>query len=99
MISLVASTLYVITWAIEYHFFLPDFMDKYSGMQIRQLQESGISGAKLAEEIKNIETTSYKYKHNPFFFAMYTYLEILPIGILITLISSFILKKKAPVTT
>jgi hypothetical protein len=98
MISLVASTLYVMTWAVEYHFFLPDFMDKYSAMQIKQLQESGVSGAKLDESIKSIETASYNYKHNPFFFAMYTYMEILPVGIIITLISSLILKRKVAVT-
>ncbi len=99
MISLVASTLYVITWAVEYHFFLPDFMDKYSAMQIKQLHESGLTGAKLEEALKEIETASYNYKHNPLYFAMYTYMEILPVGILITLISSFILKKKVPATT
>ncbi|HWY39054.1 MAG TPA: DUF4199 domain-containing protein [Bacteroidia bacterium] len=99
MISLVASTLYVMTWAIEYHFFLPDFMDKYSAMQIKQLHESGVSGAQLEEALKDIETANYNYKHSPFFFTMYTYMEILPVGIIITLISSFILKKKTPATT
>lgn len=97
MISLIASTLYVMTWAIEYHFFLPDFMDKYSAMQIKQLQQSGLSGAKLEEGIKSIETASYNYKHSPFYFAIYTYMEILPVGIIITLISSLILKRKEPV--
>ncbi len=99
MISLVASTLYVITWAVEYHFFFPDFMDKYSAMQIKQLHDSGVSGSKLQEAVKDIETASYNYKHNPFFFSMYTYMEILPVGILITLISSLILKKKTAATT
>jgi len=95
IISLVASTIYVLTWAVEFHYFMPDFMDKYSAMQIKELQSSGISGTALNEAIKGVETESYNYKHNPFFFAMYTYMEILPVGILITLISSFILKKKA----
>lgn len=99
MISFIASTLYVITWAIEYHFFLPDFMDKYSAMEIKQLRESGLSGAALEEAIKEIETAGYNYKHSPLFFALYTYMEILPIGILITLISSFVLKKKVHATT
>lgn len=98
MISLIASTLYVLTWAVEFHFFLPDFMDKYSAMQVKQLLESGIKGAALDEAVKSIETASYNYKHNPFFFAMYTYMEILPVGIVITLISALILKRKAPVT-
>ena len=98
MISLIASTLYVITWAVEFHFFMPDFMDKYSAMQVKQLQASGMSGAALNEALKSIESASYNYKNNPFFFAMYTYMEILPVGILITLISALILRRKAPVT-
>lgn len=98
MISLVASTLYVITWGVEFHFFMPDFMDKYSAMQIKQLQASGVSGAALDEAVKSMESTTESYKHNPFIFAMFTYMEILPIGILITLISALILRRKTPVT-
>lgn len=98
LISLVASTLYVITWGVEFHFFMPDFMDKYSAMQVKQVQESGISGAALDEALKSIESANYNYKNNPFFFAMYTYMEILPVGILITIISALILRRKPPVT-
>ncbi|MCE3229645.1 MAG: hypothetical protein K0S32_4196 [Bacteroidetes bacterium] len=99
MISLIASTLYVITWGVEFHFFMPDFMDKYSAMQIKQLKDNGVSGAAFDEALKSIETASYNYKNNPFFFAAYTYMEILPVGILITLISALILKRKTPVAT
>lgn len=95
-ISLIASTIYVITWGIEFHFFMPDFIDKYSAMQVRELQQSGITGPALEEGIKGIERDSYNYKTNPLFFAMYTYAEILPIGILITLISAAILRRKTP---
>lgn len=94
LISLIASTLYVITWSIEFHFFLPDFIDKYSTMQIKQLHQSGITGAALDSAIKEIENNAYNYKHNLFFFAMYTYMEILPVGIIISLISALILKRK-----
>jgi uncharacterized protein DUF4199 len=99
MISLIASTLYVITWGVEFHFLMPDFMDKYSAMQVKQLHESGMSGAALDEGIKSIESANYNYKHNPFFFAMYTYMEILPVGILITLISALILRRKTSLTS
>src|SRR6185436_13008784 len=53
MISLIASTIYVITWGVEFHFFMPDFIDKYSAMQVEQLKESGISGAALDEAVKS----------------------------------------------
>lgn len=99
MISLIASTLYVATWAVEFHFFMPDFLDKYSAMQIKELEGSGLTGEELASKIKEVETTGYNYKNNPFFFAMYTYMEILPVGIIITLISALILKRKTPLAT
>ena len=98
MISFIASTIYVLTWGVEYHFFLPDFMDKYSAMEIKQLQESGLSGAAYDEAVKSIESACYNYKNNPFFFAMYTYMEILPVGILISLISALILRRKVRAT-
>ncbi|MES2559126.1 MAG: DUF4199 domain-containing protein [Bacteroidota bacterium] len=98
MISLIASTIYVATWAVEFHYFMPDFIDKYSAMQVKQLQESGVSGAALDAAVKEIESNGYDYKHNPLIFTLYTYMEILPVGILITLISALILKRKTPVT-
>ncbi|MHB1278879.1 MAG: DUF4199 domain-containing protein [Bacteroidia bacterium] len=97
MISLIASTLYVITWGVEFHFFMPDFIDKYSAMQVEQLQAGDLKGIELEEAIKEVEDTNSNYKNNPFFFAMYTYMEILPVGILITLISALILRRKTAV--
>ena len=70
MISLIASTLYVLTWAVEYHFFMPDFMDKYSAMKVKQLHESGMSGVALDKALKSIESSNFNYKHKPFFFVM-----------------------------
>jgi hypothetical protein len=29
-ISLIASTMYVISWMIEFHYFLPDFMERFT---------------------------------------------------------------------
>ncbi len=93
LIAIIGSTFYVVTWSIEYKYFLPDFMDKYSAMQIKQVQEAGVSGTKLEEAIKSIEDSKEMYK-NPFFFTLITYAEILPVGIIITLISALILKRK-----
>ena len=40
LISLIASTLYVITWAIVYQNFLPDYMDKYCAAMIEEAKAS-----------------------------------------------------------
>ena len=93
-ITLIASTIYVIVWLVEEHFFFPDFMDKYTAHAITKLQVSGISAAELASETRKLEQGKEMYK-NPGWKIIFTYLEILPVGLVVTLISSLILKRKA----
>ena len=91
-IVLIASTLYVISWLICYFFFMPDFMDKYGDMEIENMKTAGASIAEINEKKKDMADFSKMYK-NPFFNAMITYAEILPVGLIVTLISSLILKR------
>ncbi|MCU0327242.1 MAG: DUF4199 domain-containing protein [Spirosomaceae bacterium] len=92
-ISLIASTIYVLVWLIDYYFFIPDFMDKYSVQMLKQYQASGISATDLS--VKQAEMDMYKdmYK-NPIWVVLLTYMEILPIGLVISVISALILKRK-----
>ncbi len=92
-ITLIASTAYVVTWVIEYYMFIPDFMEKYSAHILKQVQESGASQNEINEQIKEMAGYKEMYK-NPLFVILLTYMEILPVGILVVLISSFILKRK-----
>jgi hypothetical protein len=94
LIVLIASTIYVIAWLIDYYFFIPDFMEKYSAQMLGELKASGASQAKIDEETKEMANFARMYK-NPLFNAMITYTEILPVGLVVTLISSLILKRKA----
>jgi len=93
-ITLIASTIYVIVWLIEERLFFPDFMERYTAHEINKLQSSGISATKLASKTKDLEQAREMYK-NPFFKILMTYAEILPVGLVVTLISSFILKRKS----
>ena len=92
-ITLVASTIYVIVWLIEERLFFPDFIDKYTAHEINKLQSSGISATELASETKKLEQGKEMYK-NPFLKILFTYAEILPVGLVVSLISSLILKRK-----
>jgi len=92
-ISLIASTMYVAVWLIDYYFFIPDFMDKYSDHMIREAQSAGASQAEIDKKLSEMATYKEMYK-NPLFVILLTYAEILPLGLLITLISAFILKRK-----
>ncbi len=93
MIVLIASTFYVVAWLIDYFFFIPDFMDKYSAHMLEKLKASGASQVEIDKQAKEMANFNKMYK-NPFFNAMMTYAEILPVGLIVTLISSLILKRK-----
>lgn len=94
LISLIAATFYVVSWLIEYYFFFPDFMEKYSAMTIRKLEnDPHLTSAELADQVDQIKTMQELYK-SPVWVILLTYAEILPLGIVASLISALILKKK-----
>jgi hypothetical protein len=92
-ITLIASTMYVITWMIEFHYFMPDFMDKYAAVMAEHTRASGLPQDELKVELDKIATMQENYK-SPFYRVLYTYVEIFPVGLIITLISALILKRK-----
>src|SRR5260221_7975190 len=89
----IASTIYVIVWLIDYYFFIPDFAEKYSAHVLENLKASGASGAEMAKQTAEMAKFSEMYK-NPFFNALITYSEIVPVGLIVSLISALALKRK-----
>ncbi len=96
-ITLIASTMYVITWLIVYYLFIPDFMEKYSEHIINAAKAAGETASEIDAKIAEMKPYQEMYK-NPLFVVLLTYMEILPVGLLITAISALILKKKPMVT-
>ncbi|MES2003599.1 MAG: DUF4199 domain-containing protein [Bacteroidota bacterium] len=92
-ISLIASTIYVIGWLINYYCFIPDFMDKYAAAMIAKAQASGITADQLAKKTAEMAQMKEWYK-SPLFVILMTYVEILPVGLLVSLISALLLKRK-----
>lgn len=92
LIVLIASTVYVIAWLIDFFFFIPDFFEKYSAHMLAKLKAGGASQIEIDKQVKEMASFGEMYK-NPFFNALMTYTEILPVGLIVTLISSLILKK------
>lgn len=89
-ISLVISTIYVIAWLIIYYNFFPNFMEQYSEMILNKTNTEELA-AKTAE--MNQMREWYK---NPVMIILLTLMEVLPLGILVSLIGALILKKKQP---
>lgn len=93
-ISLLGSTIYVLLWLISYYFFFPDFAEKYATLMQLQMKADGAPPAEIAREMAEMAKMSAWFK-NPFFNILITYSEILPVGLLISLIAAALLKKRA----
>lgn len=91
-IALIASTLYVVTWMLISELFMPDFMDNYIKAAISKINESSLSGTEKMEQINQYEKMAEWYK-KPILKFLFTYLEVLPIGILMSLIAAAFLRK------
>jgi hypothetical protein len=87
-ISLVISTIYVLVWLIIYYNFFPDFMEQYSAMVLKNTKAE-----ELAAKTTEMNQMAAWYK-NPVMIILLTYMEILPIGIVVSLIGALVLKKK-----
>ena len=92
LIALIGSTMYVIMWALLYNFYMPDFMDRYCAQMIENAKPTS-SPAKIQELTEQMNTQKEMYK-NPLFFVLFTYFEILPVGLLVSLVTALILKRK-----
>jgi len=93
LITLVASTVYVLTWLVDYYIFIPDFMDRYSAHMIADAQKSGESATRIAEKTSEIAKMKDMY-NSPVWVVLFTYMEILPVGLIISVIAALILKRK-----
>jgi hypothetical protein len=91
-VSIIASVLYVIGWKIFSSIAMPDFWDRYAKHSLDALAKRGASAAEIASQAKELEY----YKHMPplMEWAM-TFMEIFPVGLLISAISALILRRKS----
>ena len=87
-ITLIISTIYVLVWLIILYNFFPNFAEHYTDMAIEKASPEEV--AKVTEEMNSFKEM---YK-NPIMVILFTYMEILPLGIVFSLISALILKKK-----
>lgn len=94
MITLIASTIYVIVWLFDYYYFVNDYLEKYYAHQIAAMKAKGATQAQVAKAVADASAFTKLYK-NPFINAAYTYREILPMGLVVSLAAALILKRKA----
>jgi len=99
LITLIASTVYVVVWMIDFKYFVPDFGEKYTAQALAEMKANGASAAAMQKEMADMTATMEKYKTNALFRILLTYSEIVPVGVVVSLIAALILKKKSKTTT
>jgi Protein of unknown function (DUF4199) len=94
LIMLISSACYVVAWEIIFNLnFMPDFFDKYAAHVVEQVRNSGAGEAAVQAKVQEMKRFKELYE-NPFFNAAMTFLEPLPVGLIMTLISAIILRKR-----
>lgn len=93
LITLIASLCYVATWELIYFKLAPGFAEKYTNYVIEQARASGATQQVIDAKLQQMKDFKAMYD-NPFINAAITLIEPFPVGLIMTLISSAILRKK-----
>src|SRR6201985_352251 len=96
LITLITTVFYVVSWEIIFFNFIPHFMDGYFAAQIHRVEAAGLDAATTAAKGAGIRHSQGMYQ-NPLVPATYTFIEPRPVGLIITLISAAVLRRKRPV--
>ena len=94
LITLITTVCYVVMWEILYFNFMPHFMDGYFAEQVQKVQAAGLDSATTAARVAALQHSKELYQ-NPIVNMAYTFMEPLPVGLLITLISAAVLRRYA----
>jgi hypothetical protein len=93
LITLVGSLCYTATWEVLYFNFLPDFTTKYIQAEVARARAKGKRDAEVAQVQAKLESNFANYD-NPVVNSAYTILEPLPVGLIVTLVSAGVLRRK-----
>jgi hypothetical protein len=83
----------VATWEVVYYKLMPDFNEKYTAHMVERARTSGESQQKIDEKVRQAQEFKQMYDKPAVNVAM-TFAEVFPIGLLVTLVSAGILRKK-----
>jgi len=99
-IAIAAGVAYVAVWEIYLATTDYQFMDQYIAGIMRARQAQGLSAAALAEELAKLESMRTSYA-NPLLRIPMTFMEIFPVGLLVSLVSALLLRnsKLLPATS
>ncbi len=95
LIALITCAFYVVGWQIVYWNFIPDFADKYAAVTIAKMEARGVPADELIAAKAEMENFRRMYR-NPVYNVGMTFMEIFPVGLIVSLVSAAILRRKTP---
>jgi len=94
LISVLAGLVYVASWMVYYSVGGgQEMMADYFNSTVEKLMNSDLDPSKLDKKLKEMDKMQKNYA-NPLFRAGLTFMEMFPVGLIITVISALILKRK-----
>ena len=95
LMTLITCAVYVIGWEIVYYGFFPDFMEQYSTLKLQRMEAAGETAAAIEAARAEMAKFAELYK-NPLVNVAITFLEVFPVGLVVTLVSAAILRRRTP---
>lgn len=93
LISLICAVCYAVSWEVYYRTSGGNFMAEYTAQYVANMKEKGASDAEIDKTQKEMADMAVAYQNFFVRFGM-TLLEILPVGIIVTLVSAALLRKR-----
>ena len=93
LITLVASVIYALSWEVAYNTVSKGYSETMSKHYVEKVKQEGKSEAEVAKVTAEMKDFTAMYENPLIRFGM-TLLEIFPVGLIISLISAGLLRKK-----
>jgi hypothetical protein len=93
LIAVLASLCYVATWEVLYFNFEHDFLAKEQAHELERARAKGLSDEALAKKKADMDKLAAMYE-NPAFNAAITFVEPLPVGLVIALVTAGVLSRR-----
>ncbi len=93
LITLICSVCYAASWELYYPKIGDEFIQKYNASYLDKMKASGASDADIEKQRAESQKFAEMYKNVFIRFPM-TMMEILPVGVIVTLISAALLRRR-----
>jgi hypothetical protein len=94
-IACVSSACYTATWEVVYFNFKSDYLTNYQAHELERARQRGATPAELAKKQEEFAALAKLYA-NPVVNSAMTFMEPLPVGLLVALISAGVLRRRRP---